>query len=359
MLRAPRFVFVLTALCLACALAYGAYGCDKRELPVQPAVEFTVVPEAAAGGSERKARVAGRATGAGPGHQIVLYTKSDVWWVQPLAAQPFTAVQANSTWESSIHLGTEYAALLVDRRFQPPATTESLPRLGGSVLAIAIVKGTGDYSPAAPKVLTFSGYEWQVRQIPSDRGGQNDYDPANAWTDADGFLHLQLAMRDGRWTSAEVILTRALGYGTYAFTIRDASTLDPAAAFGMITWDEQGADQNHRELDIEISQWGDPSIPNAQYVLQPYYVPANVARFSAPPGTLTHSLRWEPGRASFRTTRGKNALAGDVVAQHEFTSGVPSPGNERVRMNLYYFRYAPQPPRKDVEVVIERFQYLP
>jgi hypothetical protein len=343
------------------ALAVLAAGCRPRNAAaIEPSIEFTAVPEAALGGSDRLARIAGRVVGAGPDHRIVLYTKSGVWWVQPLTAQPFTTIQANATWESSIHLGTEYAALLVDGRFNPPATTELLPRLGESVLAIATVKGTGSYAEAAaPKVLAFSGYEWQVRQIASDRGGQNEYDPANAWTDAEGLLHLRLAKRGDRWTSAEVILTRALGYGTYAFTVRDASTLDPAAALGMLTWDDEGADQNHRELDIEISQWGDPSIPNAQYVLQPFYVPANVARFSAPRGTLTHSLRWEPGRAAFRTTRGKNALAGDVVAQHTFTSGVPSPGTERVRMNLYYFRYAPRPPQKDVEVVIERFQYLP
>ena len=50
---------------------------------------------------------------------------------------------------------------------------------------------------------------------------------------------------------------------------------------------------------------------------------------------------------------------GAQVARHEFTSGIPTPGGERVRMNLYYFRYAPAPPQKDVEVVIERFQYVP
>jgi hypothetical protein len=356
MLRRLPWIFVLPALlALTC-------GCGVRDDRVQPAVEFTTIPEAAAGGSERLARIAGRVTGAGSGHRIVLYTKSGLWWVQPLTVQPFTAVRADSTWESSIHLGTEYAALLVDGRFRPPATIESLPPPGGSVLAVATAKGTGNYSESTegpPKVLTFSGYDWHVRQVSSDRGGQNDYDPANAWTDADGLLHLRLARRDGRWTSAEVILTRSLGYGTYAFTVRDMSTLDPAVAFGMITWDDQAAAQNHRELDIEISRWGDPSIPNAQYVLQPFYLPANVARFLAPRGTLTHSFRWEPGRASFRTTRGMNLRAADVVNQHEFTSGVPSPGNERVRMNLYYFRYAPQPPQKDVEVVIERFQYLP
>ena len=127
---------------------------------------------------------------------------------------------------------------------------------------------------------------------------------------------------------------------------------------GMFTWDDQGADQNHRELDIEISQWGDRSIPGAQYVVQPYYVPANVVRFTPPPGRATHSFRWEPGRALFRTVRGSGS-GGQQVAQHEFTSGVPTPGSERVRINLYFFRYSPAPPQNDVEVLIERFLYLP
>ena len=347
--RAIPPVLVLLALASACA----------RDAAVAPSIVITVVPEAAAGGPERLARIAGRVTGAAPGHQVVLYARSGVWWVQPLTVKPFTTIAADSTWENSTHLGTEYAALLVASDFHPPETTKALPQAGGSVLAVATAKGTGDYGVRPPRRLVFSGYDWDVRDIPSDRGGPNDYDPANAWTDADGRLHLRLAKRDNRWTSAEVILSRALGYGTYAFTVRDTSSMDPAAALGLLTWDEQGADQNHRELDVEISQWGDRSLPNGQFVVQPFYVPANVARFAAPSGTLTHSFRWQPGRASFRTTRGTNAMAGDVVARHEFTSGVPTPGTERVRMNLYYFRYAPQPPQRDVEVVIERFQYLP
>jgi hypothetical protein len=336
-----------------------AGGCRARQGGVEPSIEFTTIPEARVGGSERLAPVSGRVTGARPGQQIVLFAKSGVWWVQPLTVQPFTTVQPDSTWSNRIHLGSDYAALLVEPGYRPPDTTETLPPPGGAVIAVATVKGAGDFADRPPKGLRFSGYEWDVRELPSDRGGANDYDPANAWTDAEGQLHLKLAHREGRWTSAEVILTRALGYGTYVFTVRDISALDPAAAFGMLTWDEEGAQQSHRELDIEISQWGDRSIPNAQYTLQPYYVPANVARFSAPPGTLTHSFRWEPGRAAFRTVRGTRATDGPAVAQHEFTSGVPTPGTERVRMNLYYFRFSPMPPQKDVEVVIERFQYLP
>jgi hypothetical protein len=347
---------------LMVALSLLAAGCGLWRPEAEPSIEFTTVPAAAEGGADDLALIAGRVGGARAGERIVLFAKSGngVWWVQPLIAEPFTTIAPDSTWKNTIHLGTEYAALLVRAGYRPPATTEVLPKPGGEVTTVATVKGSGELVPAPRKQLTFSGYEWEVRQTPSDRGGTNDYDPGNAWTDAEGFLHLKLRQHEGRWTSAEVILTRTLGYGTYTFVVRDTSHLDPAATMGMLTWDDQGAEQNHRELDIEISQWGDRSVKNAQYVVQPYYVPANVLRFAAPAGRATHSFRWEPGRALFRTVRGTGSPASDAaVAQHEFTSGVPIPGNERVRINLYYFRFSPSPPQNEVEVVVERFQYFP
>jgi hypothetical protein len=48
-----------------------------------------------------------------------------------------------------------------------------------------------------------------------------------------------------------------------------------------------------------------------------------------------------------------------VVAQHVFTSGVPSAGNEMLRMNLYVFRRSLMPLQRGTEVVIEKFEYLP
>ena len=39
--------------------------------------------------------------------------------------------------------------------------------------------------------------------------------------------------------------------------------------------------------------------------------------------------------------------------------GVPTPGQERFAINLSYVRKSPAPPQRDVEVVIERFQYFP
>jgi hypothetical protein len=284
----------------------------------------------------------------------VLFARNESWWVQPVVTRPFTTIESNATWKNTTHLGIEYAALLVEPGYNPPAIIESLPRRGGDVIAVVTTKGSGTYTPLPRKTLTFSGYQWEVRQIPGDRGGANDYDARNAWVDAAGSLHLLLAQRDGRWTSAEVKLTRSLGYGTYSFVVRDTSRLDPAAALGMLTWDDLGADQHHRELDVEISQWGDPANKDAQYAVQPHYVAANVFRFVAPPRRLAHSFRWEPGRASFRSSGGSS-----VVVQHEFTSGVPVPGTETVRLNLSYFRSSPAPPAASVEVVIDRFEYLP
>lgn len=359
MLRPGTCRLICAIWAAACLLTAG---CSAGRTGATPSIQFTTVPPAAGGGSDTLALVAGRAVGARPGEQIVLYAKSDVgvWWVQPLSVEPFTPIEPDSTWKSRTHLGIEYAALLVRSGYRPPPTTEVLPKAGGAVVAVAVTKGAGQFVPPARKVLTFSGYEWEVRQAPSDRGGANDYDNANAWTDAEGMLHLALRHQKGKWTSAEVILTRTLGYGTYSFVVRDTSHLEPAAAMGMFTWDDQGVDQNHRELDIEISQWGDRSVANAQYVVQPYYVPANVARFAVPAGRATHSFRWEPGRASFKTVRGGGSPAGGaVIAQHEFTSGVPTPGNETVRMNLYVFRYSPSVPQNEVEIVIEKFQYFP
>ena len=335
-------------------------GCSKGPASSEPSIEFTKVPPASEGGPDTASTIEGRVSGARAGEQIVLYARSGQWWVQPLANQPFTKIQGNSRWSSSTHLGIEYAALLVAPEYRPPANLDSLPTTGGAVIAVATVKG----APAPPEVtktIHFSGYEWKVRTAPSNRGGSvTHYDSENVWTDARGQLHLRIAKFSGEWTCAEVSLTRSLGYGLYRFVVSDSSQLDPAAVFSMFTWDDSGQDQSHREFGVEITRWGDPSSKNAQYAVQPYYVPANVARFMAPPGVLTHTFRWEPGKASFQTVRGGTAnKASNIVAERVFTSGVPVPGDELIHVNLYIFGGAATPLSKPAEVVVEKFEYLP
>lgn len=352
-------------------------GCRPPGTQLTPVITFSKVPPADVGGPDKTGTIAGRVSGARPQQRIVIFAKSGQWWVQPNAAQPFTNIQSDASWTNATHLGTEYAALLVEPGYLPPVTTDALPSPGGAVIALATTPGQGTLSdtagkqPAEPRRLQFSGYEWEARQMPSPRGGTpNNYDPANAWTDAQGYLHLRIAKSGGGWSCAEVSLRRSLGYGSYIFVVQNIAHLEPAAVLGLYTWDDLNAEQNHRELDLEFSRWGDPLSKNAQYAIQPYYVPVNMFRFVAPPGVLTHSLRWEPGRVAFHSWQGRalsNQILADssanararVIAEHAFTSGVPSPGNESVRLSLYVYGKTRTPLQNEAEVIIEKFEYLP
>jgi len=271
--------------------------------------------------------------------------------------QPYTTIGKDLTWKNSTHPGTAYAALLVDENYKAPLTANVLPAKGGAVKAVAIAEGRKPEQPD-PKKLNFSGYEWVVRQTPGNPAGtRNDYRAANAWVDPRGFLHLRIAGNSSEWTSAEVSLGRSLGYGSYRFVISDVSHLEPRMVLNLSTFDETGPNQ---EMDIEIGRWGEPGGKNAQFVIQPYYVPANVVRFLAPSGPLTLSFDWEPGRVSFKTVRGSESrAAAGVIASHVFTSGVPSPGSEDVRMNFYIFYDRRTQFQRGAEVILEKFEYLP
>ncbi len=333
----------------------------RSETAAPPSIEFTTVPKADAGGPGVLLPVAGRVRGARPNQRIVLFARSDEgWWVQPFRSRPFTEIATDSTWKSEIHLGQEYAALLVDSDYHPPATAQALPERGAGIVAVVRAPGAGKFVSPSVKTISLSGYDWIVRQVQNDRHGMNDYDLRNVWVDGDGHLHLLLTERDGRWTCAEVRMARSLGYGTYTFDVRDTSALDPSAAFSMYTFDRLGADQNFRELTIDVSRWGEPANMDGQFVVQPETVPANVFRFAVPAGPMTHSFRWEPGRVSFKSVR-RTGTAGreTVVAQQLFTARVPTAGAETPHLTLLYDRSAARPPSKPVEVVVEKFTFLP
>jgi hypothetical protein len=354
-----RFLLPSIAMALAAVLPSG---CRSRQQRARPKIEFTKIPAAAQGGRERVDTISGKVTGARPGQQIVVYARSGPWWVQPWPDQALIPIRADSTWSTATHLGFEYAALLVESGYHPAPTMDVITSLGSSIVAQAVVKGTGPIQVAPTVPLHFSGYDWKVRTIASDRGGLNNlYDGDNAWTDASGAMHLRIKKRDGRWACAEVEITRSLGYGTYIIVTRDTSHLEPAAVLSMATFDDWGGDQHYREMDVEMSRWGDAgSKNNAQYGIQPFYVPGNFAPFVLPAGTVTHTLHWESGRASFKTVRGSSMReAAPIVSEHAFTSGVPTPGTELVQFMFYVVASENSPLQKESEVVVEKFEYLP
>lgn len=347
-------------------LAVCLLACACRSSPNStPIISFSKVPPADVGGPNETDTIVGRVTDVRSGQQIVLYAWSQgKWWVQPFTERPFTKIQNDSTWKSETHLGSEYAALLVEPGYTPSDTADSLPPTGAGVVAEAVVKGVGPApSPTPIKKIHFSGYDWTVTNAASFRGGTGfEFIAANAWTDEKGALHLRITkgQAPGSWNCAEVRLTRSLGYGTYVFVVRDATHIEPSAVLTLFAWDDLGTEQKRRELDVEISRWGVEKNQNAQYVVQPYYIPANVDRFVAPAGVVTHSFRWEPGEVTFSTAAGTSgATVTHLVNKHVFTSGVPTADGELVHMNFYVFGMGKTPMKDGGEIVIEKFEYLP
>jgi hypothetical protein len=250
---------------------------------------------------------------------------------------------------------------LVDPTYNPPEQTESLPIVGNGVVALAVVNGEGA-APVlpSPKIVNFSGYEWTTSTGPIfHAGSRHFFDPANVWTDETGALHLRISGSAGKWGAAELKLARSLGYGTYRFQVRDVSHLEASALLTLITWDGIGTESTRRELDVELGRWGYPGNTNVNYVVQPYYVPANYVAFRVPPGLYIHSFRWEPGKVTFSTVAGSSNAGGGVINQHVFTSGVPTPGGESVRIALYVFNQGKIPLKNENEAIIDRFEFLP
>jgi hypothetical protein len=213
-------------------------GCNSITPSTKPTVEITQVPQADPGGPVRMDFIEGRTTGVKPGERIVLYSHSGIWWIQPFVGKPNTEIQPDSSWRNSTHLGTEYAALLVEPGFQAASRLSNLPPVGNGVVAIAIAAGKPG-KPIVDKIVHFSGYDWRVQTAGSGRSGQaNFYDPANVWTDEKGFLHLRIKEHNGVWSCGEVSLVRSLGYGSYVFVVRDTSHLGPSAALALSTADD-------------------------------------------------------------------------------------------------------------------------
>jgi hypothetical protein len=333
-----------------------AIGCHSPNAQVAPSIEFTKLPPAGEGSAYLLRPIAGRVTGARPNQRVVLFARAGVWWLQPLGVDhPFTAIQRDSTWSNSTHPGSAYAALLVDAGYKPSLTLDALPQKGGLVQAVVTAEGSRLEHPTLKK-LDFSGYEWLVRETEgSPAGSRNQFDRANAWVDEKGFLHLRIRETPAGWTSAEVRLVPSLGYGSYRFAVSDVSHLEPPVVLAI-----SNGSGPKREMDIEISRWGAPAGKNSQYVVQPFDIAANVVRFVSPPGRLTYSFDWEPGRIGFRTVRGAGP-AGDAsrIAAHLFTSGVPSPGKETLHLSLYIFENKIVRIQDGAEVIIEKFEYLP
>ncbi|MBV9357915.1 MAG: hypothetical protein JO023_20590 [Chloroflexi bacterium] len=209
--------------------------------------------------------------------------------------------------------------------------------------------------------LRFAGYDWRtkVSSIPIGPGPNTWTDAAHAvWIDETGRLHLRLAPEaDGTWPCAELVSERSFGYGTYRFVLDSAvDRLDPGVVLGLFTWSDDPA-YAHRELDVEFGCFGDV---RAKYTVQPYTSPGQEREF-APPRSVTssHAIVWQPGLVRCSSWEGcaPEPRTGTIVAAHTFDRGVPVPGSEQVRLNLWLQHGRPPADGRAVEVVVRRFEW--
>jgi hypothetical protein len=226
----------------------------------------------------------------------------------------------------------------------------------------------GQVSCAIHRTIEFSGYTWNVKASEDTVGpGPNYFSDSeeDVWVDESGQLHLKIAYRDGRWYATEVFTAAPLGYGTYTFVLASpVDQLDKNVVLGLFTWDDTAPQYNYREIDIELSRWGDSTAENAQFVVQPWDRAGNRHRFnmSLQEEHSTHRFEWRTDNVHFSSFQGHDALPdpSDEIESWQYTGAdIPPEGIGNARINLWLFNGAPPSDGQEVEVIVEAFHFVP
>jgi hypothetical protein len=215
--------------------------------------------------------------------------------------------------------------------------------------------------------IEFAGRQWTVRSsgdtpVPP---GPNIFSDSgeNVWVDDEG-LHLRITHRDGKWQCAELIGDGTYGYGMYRFyLVGRPDRFNENIVVGLYTWDN-APPYDHREIDIELSRWGNVSNACAQFVVQPYYLTNNMDRYEL---TLTgdystHSFDWYHDRVDFQTVWGHYADPPAAQIYRQWTCSTPSvfpPGNEALHLNFWLFSGLPPTDGQEEEIVIRNVEFIP
>ncbi|MGD0510505.1 MAG: hypothetical protein ABSA33_01565 [Candidatus Micrarchaeaceae archaeon] len=218
----------------------------------------------------------------------------------------------------------------------------------------------------AASSISFSGYNWTIQKLATPTGvGSNRfwYNSSSVYVDGNGYLHLNMIKIGSTTYAAGVNNTKALGYGTYTIDVQGPiNNLDKCAVFGIFTWDNgptTGGNLYNRELDfLEDSKWCSATVSQVgSSVVQPAddgQIASQFTTFSLTPDNLVITTTWNPGYVSFRIT---DASTGSVLSNWVYTgSGVPTPGNAFVNINLWQFG---SQIATNQQVVVKSFSFAP
>jgi hypothetical protein len=219
---------------------------------------------------------------------------------------------------------------------------------------------------ATAKDIEFGGYTWTVR---SGQGGPgpNSWLENNVWLDSETNLHLKIALRDGKWSCAEVTMHKRLGLGRYQFKTRGRlDQLDDNVVLGLFNYPtgEIGPDGTH-EIDIEFARWGESRNPIGNFTVWPVEKGLQQVtksfEFNQGGDRSMHRFLWKPDQILFQTWRGHRDEDGQELSRWLFKpqdaakrlSQKPMP----VHLNLWLFKGLPPKDGKEVEVVIQEFSF--
>jgi hypothetical protein len=122
---------------------------------------------------------------------------------------------------------------------------------------------------ASATTLSFSGYTWNIKDSGAGTAGPgpNRWSTANAFVDAQGYLHLKVTKVGTKWYCAEVTSTQSFGYGTYQWYVEGRiDQLDKNVVLGLFNY--SGAD-GYDEMDIEYAKWGISGANNTNFTVYP------------------------------------------------------------------------------------------
>ena len=175
--------------------------------------------------------------------------------------------------------------------------------------------------------IEWSGYHWTLAGGRHKYPGPNDWDVHHVWVDGGGGLNLKIDSQG----SAGIMSQEKLGYGTYTWIVQgDLGHLDPNIVMGMFQYPDArlGPDKTH-EIDIEISQWGDPKNKRLQYSIWPNHLEAHFSHYF-------NILDLRPGRQwVFKYTRYPSRVEfGDWTVTSDLVSNAPM----QIQMNLWAYK---------------------
>lgn len=236
-------------------------------------------------------------------------------------------------------------------------------------LLIALVLLLAAATATHAERLRFSGYDFKIKKGNGMGPGPNDWATSQAFVDGRGRLHLRFSKKKGRWLAGEVQSVSRLGYGTYEIEFEgDIAGQDKNVVFGFFNYPaaDVGPDATN-EIDIEFARWGMSNSKPLNYTVWPVKPGLKNAHkvFSFPKGhgRSIHRFTWKPGRVIYHSRALRDD--GSVAKETSWAYKPKNPGNRvssspmSIYFNLWGFRGQAPSDDRPVEVIINRFSFMP